>query len=262
MTLLPVFISPNADLWPAIHDAAPSAVHVRDASALDEILQKHGADTLYVIADIDACEAASIDILSILHHIPETPHSLLIAEDYSRAQQQTMQNLPHMALTKPFLPARLTHAVQTGLISGKSADHKDGVLQAVELALKTASSGQGRAFGAIIVDAEGHVIGKGHSAISQSVDPLNFAEASAIQQATSLLNTMDLSHCTLYSSFEPTQLGKALIAHVKIGQAYYALSFSDITAADEGTQKSAPTTRETTYQQLCLNEAKAAFSIA
>lgn len=109
--------------------------------------------------------------------------------------------------------------------------------RAVELAEKNARSGRGGPFGAVVADKEGKIIGEGVNGITSRIDPTAHAEIMAIRQAAEYLNATDLQDCTLYSSSEPTMMGKALIISVGIKKVYYGLSHGDIAAIRETEQK-------------------------
>lgn len=182
-------------------------------------------------------------------------------------------------LEKPVLPERLIHiaqhtckltrqssAQQLAAMNAPGADPKDLMLRAIEIAVKTASSGKGRAFGAILTDSEGRVIAKGSNEFADEHDPLSFAEAIAIRKAAQHLGRQDLSDCTLYCSFKPTRFGQALIDHVHIPRVFYALAYEDILSPEERAKSQDEAARkaqypEPDYLQICLEEARRAFSI-
>jgi len=107
----------------------------------------------------------------------------------------------------------------------------DEIMQKVlELAKKNAESGHGGPFAAMVVDAQGKIIGEGVHGITARADPVAHAEVMAIRQATEKLNKTSLEGCILYSASEPTKIGKALIDSVDISRVYYGLSHADINA--------------------------------
>ena len=100
--------------------------------------------------------------------------------------------------------------------------------KAIELAETNVRSGNGRPFGAIVADKDGHILGQGVNGIASRADPSAHAEVVAIRQAASALCRADLSDCVLYCTGEPTKIGKALIESVAIEEVYYALSHKDV----------------------------------
>lgn len=100
--------------------------------------------------------------------------------------------------------------------------------RAIELARHNAETKHGGPYGAIVADADGRILGEGVNGITSRCDPIAHAEVMAIRQATEKLNKTDLEGCTLYSSSEPTTIGKALIDSVGISTVYYGLSHQDL----------------------------------
>ncbi|MEM7679690.1 MAG: response regulator [Pseudomonadota bacterium] len=117
---------------------------------------------------------------------------------------------------------------------------EDLMRKAIDLAETNAKSGQGRAFGAIVADKDGHVLGKGTNGITSRADPSAHAEVVAIRQAAAALGRADLSDCVLYCTGEPTKIGKALIESVAIGEVCYALSHEEVAAIRDDDQKEPP----------------------
>lgn len=77
----------------------------------------------------------------------------------------------------------------------------------MQLAIDLARSGmelnEGGPFGAIIVDKEGQIRGKGNNKVTSSNDPTAHAEVVAIRDACAHLGHFQLEGCTIYSSCEP-----------------------------------------------------------
>lgn len=174
-------------------------------------------------------------------------------------------------LQKPVLPERMIHIVErtcafvhdhaSASLHNRHNDPKDMMLRAIEIAVKTASSGKGRAFGAVIADHTGRIIAEGSNESVEATNPLDCVEAIAIRKAAQHFRRPDLSECTLYCSFEPTKLGRAMIEHVRIPQVFYALSYKDIAQPHEQSAPEKPLVTPQ-YQQICLEEARRAFSIS
>ena len=77
------------------------------------------------------------------------------------------------------------------------------MLEACELALQSVKEKNGGPFGAVIVDKEGKIVGKGHNRVTNDNDPTAHAEIVAIRDACKNMETFFLKECTLYSSCEP-----------------------------------------------------------
>lgn len=146
--------------------------------------------------------------------------------------------------------------------------HIDLMRRAIELAESNARTGKGRPFGAVVADKEGRILGEGINGISSRVDPTAHAEVMAIRQAAERLGRADLSNCILYSSSEPTMMGKALIISVGISQVYFGLSHEEIKAARADSVRDESKVRETIsdsgvsnvhYEQICGEDARNMF---
>ena len=73
--------------------------------------------------------------------------------------------------------------------------------QALDEARKAGEAGN-RAIGSVIV-REGAVVGRGGNCRESAVDPTGHAEMTALRDAATSLQRVDLSGCTLYTTFEP-----------------------------------------------------------
>ena len=140
--------------------------------------------------------------------------------------------------------------------------------RAIEIAEQNAQSGKGRAFGAVVADEKGHIIGEGINGVSSRVDPSAHAEVMAIRQAAEYLERADLSDCTLYVTSEPTMMGKALIISVGIEHVYFGLSHDDIKGVKSDSVQRETKVRqsiiefthpEVKYEQIMSDDAKAMF---
>ena len=149
-------------------------------------------------------------------------------------------------LQKPVSPARLIQVVgrtlkregynldAIGLETKQTEFSSEELMQkAIEVAHNNAELGRGRPCGAIIADQNGKILGEGVNGIKSRADPTAHAEVMAIRRAAEKLDRTDLSDLILYCSGEPTQMGKALIESVGIGQVYYALSHADTASSYE-----------------------------
>lgn len=70
--------------------------------------------------------------------------------------------------------------------------------------------------GAVIIDADGQVIGRGHNRREADADPTAHAEVLAIRQAAEHLGTWRLDGCTLIVTLEPCLMcaGAILLARI------------------------------------------------
>ncbi len=125
------------------------------------------------------------------------------------------------------VPTEKKHNVVSQTI--KSAFTPDELMEyAIELANKNAQAKNGGPFAAVVADQEGRILGEGANGITSRSDPVAHAEVMAIRQATERLNKPSLEDCVLYTSSEPTSIGKALIESVGLGKVYYGLSHQDM----------------------------------
>ena len=106
--------------------------------------------------------------------------------------------------------------------------HEELMKKAVDLAVRNVNMGHGGPFGAIIADKDGKIVGEGTNGLTSRADPAAHAEVMAIRQATLKLNTLSLEGCSLYTSSEPTKIGKALIESVGLSKVYFGLSHSQV----------------------------------
>jgi len=70
--------------------------------------------------------------------------------------------------------------------------------------------------GAVIVDADTHVIGYGHNCPISSNDPTSHAEINAMRMASRVLNNYRLIDTTLYVTIEPCIMCMGAIIHARI----------------------------------------------
>src|SRR5450432_317367 len=93
-------------------------------------------------------------------------------------------------------------------------EHEDFMISCLELALIARQSGNSPV-GSIIVK-DGQIIARGVERVKEQNDITFHAEIEAIRGATELLNSQDLSACTLYSTHEPCIMCSYIIRHAKI----------------------------------------------
>ena len=107
------------------------------------------------------------------------------------------------------------------------SDHHHFMRRAIELARQTAIIEQaGGPFGCVIVRA-GEIIAEGVNRVLAERDPTCHGEVAAIRAACKVLDTHDLSGCTLYTSCEPCPMCYAASWWARIDKIYYAATIRD-----------------------------------
>lgn len=76
--------------------------------------------------------------------------------------------------------------------------------------------------GAVVVDAEGEIVGAGHNAPLSSCDPSGHAEVRALRDAGQRLGNYRLEGCTLYVTLEPCMMCTGTMIHARIQRLVYA----------------------------------------
>ncbi len=76
--------------------------------------------------------------------------------------------------------------------------------------------------GAIVVDGEGRIIGRGHNRPVTLHDPSAHAEILAMREAGRHLANYRLDDCTLYVTLEPCPMCLAAASHARIARIVYA----------------------------------------
>jgi tRNA(adenine34) deaminase len=100
--------------------------------------------------------------------------------------------------------------------------HEELMIACIELALTSKESGNSPV-GSLIA-REGQIIARGVERVRQNQDITYHAELEAIRSATVLLNSQDLSSCTLYTTHEPCIMCSYVIRHTKINTVVYGAS--------------------------------------
>jgi len=100
-------------------------------------------------------------------------------------------------------------------------EHEKFLEMAIKLAEKSAKSGKGGPFGAVIVK-DGKVIAKAHNTVTTSTDPTAHAEVNAIRKACKKLKDFQLDGCTIYTSAEPCPMCLGAIYWARPKALYYA----------------------------------------
>ncbi len=97
--------------------------------------------------------------------------------------------------------------------------------RAIELSIRNISRGGGP-FGAVIVK-DGVIIAEGFNQVTSNNDPTAHAEVTAIRNAATILNSFDLSNCTIYTSCEPCPMCLGAIYWAKIKDMYFGNTRQD-----------------------------------
>src|SRR2546421_7053611 len=85
-------------------------------------------------------------------------------------------------------------------------------------------------FGAVIVK-NGEVVAATHNTVWKMTDPTAHAEVNCIRQAASVLKTIFLHGCTMYSTTEPCPMCLSAIHWSKIERVVFGASIADAAAA-------------------------------
>ncbi|MCR5504648.1 MAG: nucleoside deaminase [Elusimicrobiaceae bacterium] len=103
----------------------------------------------------------------------------------------------------------------------KLTEHEKFLEMAIKLAEKSAKSGKGGPFGAVIVK-DGKVIAKAYNTVTPSKDPTAHAEVNAIRKACKKLKDFQLDGCTIYASAEPCPMCFGAIYWARPKALFYA----------------------------------------
>ncbi len=98
-------------------------------------------------------------------------------------------------------------------------NHKQFMKRAIEISEKNISNGGGP-FGAVIVKDQ-KIIAEGFNQVTNKNDPTAHAEVTAIREAAKILNTFDLSGCTIYTSCEPCPMCLGAIYWARIDRIFF-----------------------------------------
>ena len=96
----------------------------------------------------------------------------------------------------------------------------------IEKARETMNKNFGGPFGAVIVK-DGKVISVASNTVLKDNDPTAHAEVNAIREAGRILNTHDLSDCTLYATGYPCPMCLSAIIWANIKKVYYGSNLND-----------------------------------
>lgn len=87
--------------------------------------------------------------------------------------------------------------------------------QALDLARESASSGE-VPVGAVVLDSEGNIIGKGANMREKNADPLAHAEVLAMKSAAISRKSWNLSDCTLVVTLEPCTMCAGAVLQTRL----------------------------------------------
>ena len=77
--------------------------------------------------------------------------------------------------------------------------------------------------GAIVIDKNGKIIGKGYNKKENTNNPLDHAEIIAITNASNKIKNWKLNDCLLFVTMKPCSMCKCVINEVRIRKVYYLL---------------------------------------
>lgn len=107
--------------------------------------------------------------------------------------------------------------------------HRQYLMEALELAKSGMESGAGGPFGCVIVK-DGVVIGRGHNKVLGTNDPTAHAEIVAIREACSALKSFQLEGCIVYSTCEPCSMCLGAIYWARPARLIFSANRNDAAA--------------------------------
>lgn len=128
--------------------------------------------------------------------------------------------VPRSCRVNPFLPTRR-------LMPGDNMPQnlQRFMREAIKLSRESVSRGGGP-FAAIIVK-DGTIVSRASNSVTLDNDPTAHAEVNAIRLACRILNTFDLSGCTIFTSCEPCPMCLGAIYWARLDKVYYGNTKSD-----------------------------------
>lgn len=93
--------------------------------------------------------------------------------------------------------------------------------EAIKVAIVGVNNKEGGPFGAVVVDKEGKIIGRGNNRVLIDNDPTAHAEIIAIRDACCNINSYDLKNCKIYSTSEPCPMCLSAIIWANIKEVYF-----------------------------------------
>jgi guanine deaminase len=112
----------------------------------------------------------------------------------------------------------------------KRQPNLDFLRQAIALATRNVTSGNGGPFAALVV-RDGKVIAEGVNIVTATKDSTAHGEVTAIRNACKALNTFSLAGCELYSSSEPCPMCLAASHWARLDAIFFAASAEDAAKA-------------------------------
>ncbi len=96
-------------------------------------------------------------------------------------------------------------------------DDEDAMRRALELARGATAAGD-VPVGAVVLDAQGHVVGEGFNTRERDEDPTGHAEVVALRDAAARLATWRLDGCTLVVTLEPCTMCAGAIVSSRVAR--------------------------------------------
>ncbi len=140
------------------------------------------------------------------------------------------------------------------------------MMLAIALSQNNVEKGLGGPFGAVIVK-NGELVAQSANTVVPTNDPTAHAEIAAIRLACTILNTFDLTGCTIYTSCEACPMCLGAIYWARLDKMYYGNSKKD--AANVGFDDDfiyaeldlLPEKRKLKSEQILQNKAIVAFEM-
>ncbi len=101
---------------------------------------------------------------------------------------------------------------------------------AIRLAVEAAVDGGGP-FGAVVVEADGTIVGEGTNCVVATPDPTAHAEVEALRAAAAAVGSNDLSGCVLYTSCYPCPMCLVAAWWARVDRVVYAATAEDAAAS-------------------------------
>ncbi|MBN9606166.1 MAG: nucleoside deaminase [Actinomycetales bacterium] len=118
----------------------------------------------------------------------------------------------------------------TGADAPGGADAERWLARAVQLATENVAAGGGP-FGAVVVAADGTLLGEGQNRVTRDLDPTAHAEVVAIRAACRTAGDFSLAGASLYTSCEPCPLCLSAVLWARLDRVVYAADRHDAEAA-------------------------------
>jgi guanine deaminase len=113
-----------------------------------------------------------------------------------------------------------------GDAAGAGGSDARWLARAVELATENVAAGGGP-FGAVIVGADGRLLGEGQNRVTRDLDPSAHAEVTAIRAACRAVGDFALGGATLYTSCEPCPMCLATSLWARVDRIVFAADRHD-----------------------------------